>query len=557
MTVQIPLYNSWKVPLVLTDIHLLWQASLTHNDSPEPRVTVSNEDINPERLREARSYVHTSVLNEFYMLPGDRKMIELGLQPRRCITDFLITGVAFKLDISTPRQLALVDLPSPTTPPLLPTISSSLELLTTTPQLDVSVGATEVLRDPLNSSNPSTDLLASGRLPSSLVQGKVCFPSASSDLRFHWNVVPPQALLKVSFGGFPQSLFEGEICGHSFTLTNVGSCTLEQLWITSSWPNFFLLSNTTPSIVMTLPKAVPLEASQSRNERFWIRAPPIGMRRLGRSQQIETVAMYSSPQIPYCCQFHVIFGYTTKGEPSDRLRYLQHEAKLQLLPSLQFSATCARTQGSEVDSLMITLRCKNVSLQHSFNVIQLACLDALWNINIVAPKDAAASRNGVLMLPTREVTFCVRATRRISAKKEVDSTDGVSIIALHPASDEIDALASPYAQFFHLSTQAAQIAARGNGTSTNWGETTAESAAPETDLQPKNFYILAFWQVVDQSDSLTKCQRFGQSHIRVVYAHAPKAVKSSDVCGANFVAAGDTAESTDFSQMLLQQHERC
>lgn len=65
------------------------------------------------------------------------------------------------------------------------------------------------------------------------------------------------------------------------------------------------------------------------------------------------------------------------------------------------------------------------------------------------------------MLPTREVTLCFRATRRKSATKEVSGAAGVSSIALHPVSDEIDALATPYAQFFQLSTQAAQMASSG------------------------------------------------------------------------------------------------
>ncbi|KAL5104194.1 hypothetical protein TcWFU_001008 [Taenia crassiceps] len=525
LTVQIPLYNSWKVPLVLTDVHLLWQASSNPNPSSESGVIVTNEEVNVERLREARSYVHTSVLNEFYMLPGDRKLVELRLQPRRFITDLQITGVAFKLDISSPRQSALVDLPSPITPSPPPPLSSSLELLTTTPQLDVSVGATEVLRDPLNSTNSSTNSLIRGGLPSSIVQGKVRFSSAPMDLRFHWSVAPPQALLKVSFGGFPQSLFEGEIYGHNLTLTNIGSRMLENICVTTSWPSFFLLSNTSPSIAMSLPRAVLLEPSQSRNERFWIRAPPAQTRRISLSQQNENALMHVQPPVPPFLRFHMVFGYTTKDESSDRLRYLQHEASLQLLPSLQFSATCARTQGSEVDSLMITLRCKNISLQHSFNVVQLACLDANWNIYLVAPKDVATSKNGVLMLPTQEVTFCVRATRRKSAQKEAGGVSGVSSIALHPISDEINALATPYAKFFQLSTEAAQTATSRDGTSTIWNAATGV-AALETDLQPKNFYLLAFWQVVDQSDSLVKCQRFGQSHIRVAYAHVPKAPQS-------------------------------
>ncbi|VDN97360.1 unnamed protein product, partial [Rodentolepis nana] len=50
--------------------------------------------------------------------------------------------------------------------------------------------------------------------------------------------------------------------------------------------------------------------------------------------------------------------------------------------------------------------------------------------------------------------------------------------------------------------------------------------APETDLQPKNFYLIALWRHVDTTlidTNFTEHQRLGQSHIRVVYAHAPRA----------------------------------
>ncbi len=38
-------------------------------------VVISNEECNPERLRTARKYVVTESVNEFYMLPGDRKTV--------------------------------------------------------------------------------------------------------------------------------------------------------------------------------------------------------------------------------------------------------------------------------------------------------------------------------------------------------------------------------------------------------------------------------------------------------------------------------------------------
>ncbi len=89
LTVQLPLHNPWRVPLVLTDVHLVWQAWFSNPnasssdidtadadvDQAKSMVVISNEECNPERLRTARKYVVTESVNEFYMLPGDRKTV--------------------------------------------------------------------------------------------------------------------------------------------------------------------------------------------------------------------------------------------------------------------------------------------------------------------------------------------------------------------------------------------------------------------------------------------------------------------------------------------------
>lgn len=77
VTVQIPLHNNWKVPLVLTDLHLTWKAKFKHDGSTpdHTEIAITNEDVSGDKLREAKTYVQTSVLNEFYMLPGDRKIV--------------------------------------------------------------------------------------------------------------------------------------------------------------------------------------------------------------------------------------------------------------------------------------------------------------------------------------------------------------------------------------------------------------------------------------------------------------------------------------------------
>ncbi|KAM7540605.1 hypothetical protein Aperf_G00000046244 [Anoplocephala perfoliata] len=509
LTVHIPLHNSWKVPLVLTDLQLLWQAKFKPEGSLEPEVFLTNENAGVEKLREAKNCVQTSVVNEFYMLPGEKKVVELALQPRRCVVDLLITGVNFKLDVKSPSPSPLPDIPSPITP-TLSSMNSTMEFLSLTPQLDVSVAASNSLRDPLNSSNAASGTEIDS---ASSVQGKVYFStSVSKDPRFHWTVVQPRALLKAYFGGFPQFLFEGEIYSHTLTLTNAGNSALNALRVATSWPSFFLLSNTTPSIVASLVANKPLEAGQSRVEQFWIRAPTALIRKISRPER-ENGPLITHTLAAPTRQLHLVFGYSALTDrPS--LRFLQHEASVQLLPSMHFSANCARTQGSKVDSLTVT---------HTFSIFQLACLDENWDLGLVSPKDAISAQDGLLVQPGREITLCIRAARQKSPTNDLNLRARTSSIVLDAAFAEIDPLAAPYSQFFQLAAQAAQIAAATNGVAQSTPE------APETDLQPKNFYLLVLWRYVDMAslnNNATGNQRIGQSHIRVVYANTPKALQS-------------------------------
>ena len=105
-----------------------------------------------------------------------------------------MTGIAFKLGMTSPCQEIPLDSevsPQPAPQGLAPNVVSSLELLTSTPQINVALGTTELAFDPLRSRGEAQ---VAGR--TTTIQGRVCFPQ-TADPRFHWNVVQPKALLKV------------------------------------------------------------------------------------------------------------------------------------------------------------------------------------------------------------------------------------------------------------------------------------------------------------------------------------------------------------------------
>uniref|UniRef100_A0A5K3EJ97 TRAPP trafficking subunit Trs65-domain-containing protein n=3 Tax=Mesocestoides corti TaxID=53468 RepID=A0A5K3EJ97_MESCO len=561
LTVQIPLHNPWRVPLVLTDMHLMWQASFAQQrtssdvDSASSavsthRVVVSNEDANQERLREAKKFVTTELLSEFYMLPGDRKAVELSIQPRQYPGDVQIVGLAFYLNSSSPHQsttgvqfcadgppsvavaaalpAGLTQTPSSSGIFSVTTSLSSLALSSTTPQVDMSVGNSDsessdasstenhlLAQDPL-SFKPASPAVAYG----SRLQAKVTF-DMESDLRFQWKIQSPRPSLKAIFDSFPQHLFEGEIYGHSMTLINVGLHALTNLHLVCSWPSFFVLPPSSPHkspppFITPIAPTATIEPSASRREQFWLRAPASHIRRanhyLANSMPHNNAPRPLAPLTSPSRKVYFVFGYSSQG--SSEFRFLRHEANLYLLPSLHFTATCSRTQGTAVDSLFVILRCKNASLQHAFRVVQLTCISEDWDIELVAPA-AASLQDGVAISPTQEVTLCVRASRRSASSPAGERCSDVVLGPLSSA--RIDAAASPHVTFFRRAVHASQLALPASNKTTSY-------SVPETDLQPKNLVLIAFWRVItpDPND----CARIGQSHVHVVYSHTPASPQS-------------------------------
>ncbi|KAL7055368.1 hypothetical protein AAHC03_022621 [Spirometra sp. Aus1] len=621
LTVQVPLHNPWLIPLILTDVQLLWRATLPASASSsdidlfstagQPK-KLTNE-ANGEELRNARKFIATDSVSEFYMLAGDKKMIELGIQAKQVCTQVELLGLAFNLNVSSPNQQQYQQLSHHRSLSSVERFdgstvhcNSSSSLLTsglasmspassqnsltsaaphngdkalpkfTMSPVDSDSDLSSVLSaqptDPLvdQNSGTATPSLLNPLLPSTLmhnpVRGKLLFVSSASsskasgkqeaersglkDVRFAWSIVPSLPLLSVSFDGFPQELFEGEIHSFRLTLTNSGLESLRNVRLISSWPGFFVFAtkatqagDTHSESRMELGAAkfiqqLPfldgdLAPSACIEQPAWLRAPSLPARkRTGAASVVlppgppstasqTGSAPLAAPQPPVSARFkqtHFVFSYSAT-QPSIAAsagpRYLRHETLLKLLPSLRLRATIRQTYGLNVSNLLLTLHCKNISKETTFSITQLTSCNRRWDIELVWP--LAEEQVGLSVAPCQEVTICLRA--KVSSTNMADCS---SVSLCSTEAPPIDVTTSPISGFLQScaatksfrtpSEKAACVPVEGFTD----GSINSTKANCTGEANSSQFMLVAFWKVVS-SDKDSRSNRLGLSRICVPF----------------------------------------
>ncbi len=235
ITLQVLLENPLDVPLVLTELFLLWKfhphsvgapeggsggsggASEGPSGASSEASRVITNETEREHLLAAKEVVTTEVLSDFYLLPCERKPVELSVAPKT-VGKLAITGLAFSLGASAPSQHS----------------QSGHHLSSAT-----------------SSSTASSSFLGAasetlGDVESVRVKGKVCLtvrgnrllangpPVYARDHRLELRVVESMPLLRVAFSEFPEHLLCGEVRLISMQISNVGQQPLTRLRLTTN-----------------------------------------------------------------------------------------------------------------------------------------------------------------------------------------------------------------------------------------------------------------------------------------------------------------------------------
>ncbi|CAH8608999.1 unnamed protein product [Heterobilharzia americana] len=261
---------------------------------------LNHQQIQLQQQQLVNQYVASQVLNEFIMLPGERKNLQLSLIAKQ-MGQITITGLGFEWSYLSAHQSAVADnsqyqtlqhhlanltpqngsIPnaysSSTTNPMLTNshIYNSLSVDKSFSTID-TVSQTMMVNYnsiPLSSSLPppppsNTDYTTSSTTSLSTigernsVRGKILFNKNCPDgddndnnkhkrftkLPLDWSVTQPAPALRVFFSSFPNQLYEGEICSIQISLTNSGLIPLTNLRVASVWPGLFAFGSIDASI---------------------------------------------------------------------------------------------------------------------------------------------------------------------------------------------------------------------------------------------------------------------------------------------------------------------
>uniref|UniRef100_A0A4W5KU92 Trafficking protein particle complex subunit 8 n=1 Tax=Hucho hucho TaxID=62062 RepID=A0A4W5KU92_9TELE len=192
--VEVAFRNPLKVPLVLSDLSLLWKFTLKDFSQPQPQdVMVGDKD----------DIIATEVIPEFYMSPEETRVARLKLLPRQT-GQLNILGLVYNL-ASTPTGDSTINSPS------------ALEGTWVRGRQDLKIQGPR-----LNQTKEEKTSVSHG-----------------PDRRLDPTITPPMPLLEVFFLQFPTALLCGEIRKAYVEFCNVSRVPLCGLRVASTHPDFF------------------------------------------------------------------------------------------------------------------------------------------------------------------------------------------------------------------------------------------------------------------------------------------------------------------------------
>uniref|UniRef100_A0A673VYZ7 Trafficking protein particle complex subunit 8 n=1 Tax=Salmo trutta TaxID=8032 RepID=A0A673VYZ7_SALTR len=221
--VEVVFRNPLKVPLVLSDLSLLWKFTLKDFNRPQPQedsvgdaVAISNEkEASVPRVRKD-DVIATEVIPEFYLSPEETKLARLKLLPHQT-GQLNILGLVYNLASTSSTGDTTINSPS------------AAEGTSVRGRQDL-----EIQGPRLNQTKEEKTSVSHG-----------------PDRRLDPTITPPMPLLEVFFLQFPTALLCGEIRKAYVEFCNVSRVTLCGLRVASTHPDFFTFGSSSLATPLT------------------------------------------------------------------------------------------------------------------------------------------------------------------------------------------------------------------------------------------------------------------------------------------------------------------
>uniref|UniRef100_A0A8C6QZ68 Trafficking protein particle complex 8 n=2 Tax=Nannospalax galili TaxID=1026970 RepID=A0A8C6QZ68_NANGA len=447
ITVEVAFRNPLKVPLLLSDLSLLWKF--------QPKDVSGKDDEEVKELIAAGpEMIGTEVISEFLINSEETKVARLKLFPHH-IGELRILGVLYNLGTV---QGSLTD-----------GIAALPGYHTGKQSLSMSVRGRQ-------------DLEIQGPRLNNTKEEKTSI-KYGPDRRLDPIVTEEMPLLEVFFIHFPTGLLCGEIRKAYVEFVNVSKCPLTGLKVVSKRPEFFTFGGNTA--VLT-----PLSPSASENCSAYKTVvtdfPSVGTALvssassvdfgIGTGQQPEVIPVPlpdsvllpgASVQLPMWLrgpdeegvhEINFLFYYeSVKKQPKIRHRILRHTAVICTSRSLNVRATVCRSNalGDEEGrggNMLVFVDVENTNTSEAgvkeFHIVQVSSSSKCWELQ----KSVNISENRDARLASREKgKFCFKAVRCKQKEAAVQSSENYTFADIIFGNEQIISSASPCADFFYRS----------------------------------------------------------------------------------------------------------
>ncbi|NP_001085189.1 uncharacterized protein LOC432274 [Xenopus laevis] len=459
ITVEVSFKNPLKVPLLLTDLSLLWKfqpKDFSEKHNGEVKEAISNErDLVPKGVS-SNDVIGTEEISEFFINSEETKIARLKLFPNQT-GELHILGVVYNL--STVQS------------------STGVDGLATTNSLSagkfISNGMSVRGRQELEIQGPR--LNGTKEEKTSIQYGP--------DRRLDPIIAPQMPLLEVFFINFPTGLLCGEIRKVHVEFVNVSKCPLTGLRVVSKRPEFFTFGSNTEALTPLSPAAsmncsaykTVVTDSTSRCSVLTSSVTPsdFGVGGGNQSDVIDipltdsVLAPGASVQLPLWLrgpdqegvhEINFLFYYeSTEKQSRMRHRVLRHTAVICTSKSLNVRASVFRSNALEDEeneggNMIVFVDVENMNTSEAcvkeFHVVQVSSSSKTWKLQ----KSVDPTEDKDAKLTSRERTkMCFKAVRCKSSLGSAAPTERYTFGDIVFGGEQIVSSTTPCADFFFQS----------------------------------------------------------------------------------------------------------
>ncbi|XP_056377756.1 trafficking protein particle complex subunit 8 isoform X3 [Hyla sarda] len=402
ITVEVSFKNPLKVPLLLTDVSLLWKfqpKDFNQNQDEELKEPISNEKDLLSKGKSFSDVIGTEEISEFLINNEETKIARLKLLPQQT-GELHILGIVYNLS----------------------TIQSANNLDGVTPPNNVPTG--KFISNGM-SVRGRQDLEIQGPRLNGTKEEKTSI-QYGPDRRLDPIIAPQMPLLEVFFINFPTGLLCGEIRKAHVEFVNVSKSPLRGLKVVSKRPEFFTFGSNTAALTPLSPAAsmncsaykTVVTDSTSGCSVLTSSVTPVDFG-FGGGSQPEVVdipltdsvlAPGASVQLPLWLrgpdeegvhEINFLFYYeSTEKQSRMRHRVLRHTAVICTSKSLNVRATVSRSNALEDEeskggNMLVFVDVENMNTSEAgvkeFHIVQVSSSSRNWklqkSVNPTADKD--------------------------------------------------------------------------------------------------------------------------------------------------------------------------